>query len=195
MAANADPQSARRPQFTPHPTAAEAFDQADSMWAWVDKMNAETDRGRMREWLETATEPPAKVTLAMACQQRAAMQEIKAELATKASSEEVSRLPAQFAAAAFEYQGTIKTEEEETKRNEKAEEEKTRRTRHVCVSGFLERLANTPGAILLIIMVLGAALILTIGGVLYSDTNVEIGSDGVKAHASDVADPQESPRP
>ncbi len=175
----------RRPRFTPHPTADEAMAQAGDMWAWMDEMNRSVDKGKVRAWLEACTEPPAKVMLAMSLQQRAALQEIRTEIGTKASSAEVASLPALFAAAAFDHQIQVKAEEEETKRAVQVAEEKTKQARHKCVSSFLQRIASNNKAVLLLIGLGGAALILTIAGVFFSNTTFHIG-DWFGISASDA---------
>lgn len=165
----------RRPRLTPHPTADEAMEQADSMWAWMDEMNRAADQNRARDWLENCTDPPAKVMLAMSLQQRAALQEIRTEIGTKASSEEVAKLPGLFAVAAFDHQIHVKAEEEETRRAVQVAEEETKQARHKCVSSFLQRIANNNKAVLLLIGLGGAALILTIAGIFFSNTTFHIG--------------------
>lgn len=164
-----------RPRFTPHPTADEAIDQADSVFAWMDEMSRAADKGRLEQWLKTATDPPASVNLAMHCQQRADLRGLRTDLSMKASSAEVAALPGMFAAAAFDHQIQVMAEEEETKRAVQVAEERTKQARHRCVSTFLERLASNNKALLMLIGVLGAALILTIAGVFFSNTTFHIG--------------------
>ncbi|KKN69858.1 hypothetical protein LCGC14_0436820 [marine sediment metagenome] len=164
----------RRPRFTPHPTADEAMDQADNVFAWMDEMSRAADKGRLEAWLKTATDPPASVNLAMHCQQRADLRGLRTELSMKASSAEVAALPGMFAAAAFDHQIQVK-----------AEEEKTKQARHKCVSSFLQRIASNNKAVLLLIGLGGAALILTIAGVFFSNTTFHIG-DWIGVTASDA---------